>query len=87
MKELFAQDDRTISHGCIRLEDAQRLAAWMMERDPQTASNAPEQNVALPTPVPIYVTYLTAQAHDGQLSFVDDIYGRDARAMQVAALR
>ncbi len=87
VKELFAQDDRTISHGCIRLEDAQRLAAWMMERDPQTASNAPEQNVALPTPVPIYVTYLTAQAHDGQLSFVDDIYGRDARAMQVAALR
>jgi murein L,D-transpeptidase YcbB/YkuD len=40
--------------------------------------------VTLPTPVPIYVTYLTAQAHDGQLSFVDDIYGRD---QQIAALR
>ena len=87
VKELFAQDDRDLSHGCIRLQDAERLARWMLGRDPETASNAPEQNVALPTPVPIYVTYLTAQAQDGQLSFVDDIYGRDAQAMQVAALR
>ena len=87
MKDLFAQDDRTISHGCIRLEDAEKLARWMMERDPQAASKQPELNVALPTPVPIYVTYLTAQAHGGQLTFVDDIYGRDEQAMRMAALR
>ena len=85
MKDLFAQDDRTISHGCIRLEDAERLADWMLGRDPETASSAPEQNVQLPTPVPIYITYLTAQAHDGQLSFVDDIYGRDGQ--RIAALK
>ena len=76
-KALFAQDDRDLSHGCIRLEDAERLGRWMMGRDPESASDAPEQNVALPTPVPIYVTYLTAQVDGGQLSFVDDIYGRD----------
>jgi murein L,D-transpeptidase YcbB/YkuD len=87
MKDLFAQDDRTISHGCIRLEDAERLARWMMGRDPEADGKAPEQNVTLPTPVPIYVTYLTAQAHDGQLSFVDDIYGRDAQASRMAALK
>jgi len=55
-----------------------------MGKDPQVASRDPEQNVLLPTPVPIYVTYLTAQARNGQLSFVDDIYGRDT---EVAALR
>ncbi|HVU30830.1 MAG TPA: L,D-transpeptidase family protein [Sphingomicrobium sp.] len=87
VKELFAQSDRTLSHGCIRLEDAERLARWMMGREPRTDSSTPEQHVTLPTPVPIYVTYLTAQVHDGQLSFVDDIYGRDSQAMQVAALR
>jgi murein L,D-transpeptidase YcbB/YkuD len=87
VKELFAQDDRTISHGCIRLEDAQRLERWMLGGAAQTAASAPEQNVELPTPVPIYVTYLTAQAHDGQLSFVDDIYGRDTQAERMAALR
>lgn len=87
MKDLFAQDDRTVSHGCIRLEDAERLGRWMLGRDPTADSTAPEQNIPLPTPVPIYVTYLTAQAHDGQLSFVDDIYGRDAQVTaEVAAL-
>jgi len=83
VKGVFASDDRTISHGCIRLEDAQRLEQWMMDgSEPNTA--AAEQQVPLPTPVPIYVTYLTAQAHDGQLSYIDDIYGRDT---QVAALK
>jgi murein L,D-transpeptidase YcbB/YkuD len=83
-KELFAQDDRDLSHGCIRLQDAERLGRWLMGRDPQATSSDPEQNVLLPTPVPIYVTYLTAQVNNGQLSYVDDIYGRDS---EVAALR
>ncbi|MEO8176848.1 MAG: L,D-transpeptidase family protein, partial [Sphingomicrobium sp.] len=32
-KELFAADQRAISHGCVRLEDAPRLARWLMGRD------------------------------------------------------
>jgi murein L,D-transpeptidase YcbB/YkuD len=83
-KDLFASDDRTLSHGCIRLQDADRLGRWLMGRDPQAASTDPEQNVLLPSPVPIYVTYLTAQVDNGRLSFVDDIYGRDDR---IASLR
>jgi Uncharacterized protein conserved in bacteria len=86
-KALFNQDDRSLSHGCIRLEDAERLGRWLLGRDPQAASRDPELNVLLPAPVPIYLTYLTARVQDGQLSFVDDIYGRDARGEQVAALR
>lgn len=82
-KELFAQDDRDLSHGCIRLQDAERLGRWLMGREPQSASLQPEEHVLLPRPVPIYVTYLTAQVNNGQLSFVDDIYGRDS---EVAAL-
>jgi murein L,D-transpeptidase YcbB/YkuD len=59
-----------------------------MGREPTTASNQPEQHVLLPTPTPIYVTYVTAQANGGQLSFVDDVYGLDSqRLSQVAALR
>ena len=83
-KDVFAQDDRSLSHGCIRLQDAERLGRWLMQRDPQAASRDPEQNVLLPSPVPIYVTYLTAQVDDGRLVLLDDVYGRDA---QVAALR
>src|SRR6478672_4872395 len=82
-KDLFASDDRTLSHGCIRLQDAERLGRWLMGRDPQAASRDPEQNVLLPSPVPIYVTYLTAQVDNGRISFLDDAYGRDT---QIAAL-
>ena len=83
-KAVFASDDRSLSHGCIRLEDAERLGRWLMGREPQAASRDPEQNVLLPGPVPIYVTYLTAHVSNGQLTLLDDIYGRDT---QVAALR
>ena len=88
-KDLFVQDSRDLSNGCIRLEDAPRLGRWLLGREASTTSSAPEQHVLLPTPVPIYVTYLTAQGAGGQLSFVNDVYGRDAHsaASQVAALR
>ena len=84
-KTLFAQDDRDLSHGCIRLEDADRLGRWLMGRDPRADTREPEQNELLPTPTPIYVTYLTAQVKDGQLSYVDDIYRRDGSAVQQVA--
>ena len=80
-KEVFAEADRDLSHGCIRLSDAPRLARFLLGRDPRAADNGvAEQHVELPTPVPIYVTYLTAQVRDGQLAFVDDVYGRDSRS-------
>jgi murein L,D-transpeptidase YcbB/YkuD len=86
-KALFAQDDRTLSHGCVRLEDAERLGQWLLGRAPEARSSEPEQNVLLPQPVPIYMTYLTAYVEAGQLAFVDDTYGRDAPGQQIASLR
>jgi len=56
-KELFAQDARALSHGCVRLEDAQRLARWLLGKSPP-ADSAPEEHVLLPTPVPITISYL-----------------------------
>ena len=60
-KELFAQDDRSLSHGCVRLEDAERLARWLLGKDPPSAPT-PEQNVLLPKPVPITISYLDQHA-------------------------
>ena len=56
-----------------------RLGRWLLGREPEATSDEPELHVLLPTPVPIYLTYLTAQANNGQLSFVDDSYGRDGQ--------
>jgi murein L,D-transpeptidase YcbB/YkuD len=86
VKTAFNSDDRGLSHGCIRLEDAERLGTWLMGHDPDADANGtPEQHALLPSPVPIYVTYLTAQVRDGQLAFVDDIYGRDAQRLNQIA--
>ncbi len=58
-KELFAQDQRNLSHGCVRLEDAQKLATWLLGKDPPAAA-VPEEHVLLPKPVPITISYLDA---------------------------
>ena len=60
-KELFAQDQRNLSHGCVRLEDAQKLARWLLGRDPPAAA-VPEENVPIPKPVPITISYLDQHA-------------------------
>ena len=57
-KELFGEAERNISNGCVRLEDADRLARWLLGREPNLEAAAPEQQVALPSPVPIVITYL-----------------------------
>ena len=86
-KALFNEEQRTLSNGCVRLEDAPRLARWLMGTDPSAVAERPEQHVRLPRAVPIYITYLTAQPEGGSLTYVDDVYGRDAqRAAKTAAL-
>lgn len=74
---LFAQKQRTLSNGCIRLEDAKRLGLWLAGRDLSTESTAPEQHVQLPRGVPVYLTYITAMPQGSELAFLPDVYGRD----------
>jgi len=79
-KELFAQDDRWLSNGCVRLEDYRRFASWVFGEVPQ-ASTPREQHFDLPRPVPIYMTYLTVVPDGRGLVFRPDPYGFDALAM------
>jgi murein L,D-transpeptidase YcbB/YkuD len=73
----FARDDRRISSGCVRLEDAARLARWLFRGAPPVSSGAAEQRVDLPERVPVYITYLTAIPSRGRIVFQPDRYGRD----------
>ncbi len=79
-KALFAQSNRALSNGCIRLEDAKRLGRWLLGREPVASEGAREQHVSLPQGVPVYVTYLTAQPHIGEVALARDVYGWDARS-------
>ncbi len=76
-RNLFAKDDRHFSNGCVRLEDAQRLGRWFFGETPKAKSDAPEQHVPLPQPVPVYLTYLTAVPTAQGVQFLPDVYARD----------
>jgi murein L,D-transpeptidase YcbB/YkuD len=81
-RALFNEAQRTFSAGCVRVEDARRLARWLYGRDVlKTAAKTPEQRVDLPRPVPVYIVYLTAApAPAGGLTLHADAYGRDRAA-------
>jgi murein L,D-transpeptidase YcbB/YkuD len=77
-KEKIEEAARLASNGCVRLEDAPRLARWLFNGTAPKAQGArPEQKVALPTPVPIYLTYLTAVPSGTSITYFDDFYGKD----------
>jgi murein L,D-transpeptidase YcbB/YkuD len=86
-KEYFAKTVRTLSNGCIRLEDAKRLGTWLLSAPAVAPDAVPEHHVKLPEGVPVYVTYLTVAPDPmtGQLTTVNDVYGRDTRAVRVAS--
>jgi murein L,D-transpeptidase YcbB/YkuD len=79
-KELFAKDDRWVSNGCIRLEDYKRFATWVFGGVPR-ASTSREQTFEAPRPVPVFITYLTANARGNGVVFRPDPYGWDTLAM------
>ncbi len=87
-KELMVQDARLFSGGCVRLEDAPRLAKWLYGHSLKVARKGePEQHVDLDKPVPVYLAYLTAVPSGDQIVYLDDIYGRDRAQFALAGNR
>lgn len=76
-KTMFTTDDRWISNGCIRLQDAARLEKWAFG-DMPTPSGQPDQRVDVPNPIPVYITYFTVAPSADGVVFRPDRYHRDA---------
>jgi len=79
-KHMFAEDNRWISNGCIRLEDADRLLKWAFGKPP-VPSGQPEERVDVPDPVPVYITYFTAAPTKDGVAFRPDRYDRDEKLL------
>ena len=80
-KELFAESDRHLSNGCVRLEDYRRFATWVFGSEPPEIQSPLEQRFTLQRPIPVYMTYLTVAANEAGVTFRPDPYGFDALAM------
>ncbi|MCP5361725.1 MAG: L,D-transpeptidase family protein [Hyphomicrobiales bacterium] len=91
-QNLFSNEARAFSSGCIRVEDPLQMAYFVMEQNEgydrqkienmyngsdKEASQSPRR-VALSEPLKIHVMYLTAWIdEDGTVQFRDDVYSRD----------
>lgn len=86
-KNLFEEETRSFSHGCIRVSDPAGLALYMLQRQEddwdrdavQQLIDAGERKVVLLKPsLPIHITYQTAWVDKtGEIRFNTDLYGRD----------
>ena len=84
-KELLNEAARLFSGGCVRLEDAPRLAKWLYGGPLEIKTRKPEQPINLDQPIPVYLAYLTAVPRGNQIVFYDDIYGKDRSQLAAAA--
>jgi murein L,D-transpeptidase YcbB/YkuD len=84
-KEVLEEAARLQSNGCVRLEDAPRLARWLYGRPLKAQGAKPEQKVPLANPVPLYITYLTAVPSGSSIVYFDDFYGLDSRPRRLAS--
>ena len=87
MKDLFFKDERTFSHGCIRLQEPFQFAYSLLRKqevDPErkfqeVLQKEEETYINLSRKIPVYITYRTAFFDDfGQVHYRADVYGRDA---------
>ena len=94
-RSLFDKTERALSHGCIRVQNPERLVALFLENDKNT-SVLPEvlsamekydrKRVYLKYPFPIMVVYLTAEVKNGQLNTYKDLYNKDKALAKVLKL-
>ncbi len=98
--QLFDRTRRDFSHGCVRVQKPDELAAWVLDgqkdkdgqdwtvdKARQAMDSGPNNTqVNLKTPLPIVIFYVTAEVEeDGHVHFFDDIYGYDASMQKVLA--
>ena len=87
---LFQRQGRAFSHGCVRVEEPEVLAKYVLRgysewdepRILQAMHSGDERHVKLNEKIPVHITYFTAWVdQNGGLHFQPDIYGYDARQL------
>ena len=87
-QHLFGRATRTVSSGCVRVEDAQKLVDQLLfdateqerQRIEQIQASGKTRNVNLAKPIPVLLAYWTVEVDmDNRLRFRSDSYGHDEK--------
>ena len=93
-RQLFDEESRAFSHGCIRVEDPLSLAELVLggERSGWTAARIEaafgdkERAVFLPRPLPVHIEYFTEFVDEfGELQERPDVYGLSRKVEDILA--
>ncbi|RYE20642.1 MAG: L,D-transpeptidase [Sphingobacteriales bacterium] len=84
-KLAFNQTMRAVSHGCVRVQEPQKLAQALFGDGSKyqtivqkmNENNESPTDINLPNKVPVYLTYVTCWVGEGGLQFRPDVYGLD----------
>jgi len=93
----LGRPQRDLSHGCVRVERAAELAAWVLRDDPAwpeekvkaaMAEDGPPLVVQTPAQVQVLFVYGTATVDgSGHLYFYEDVYGNDESLQKALSTR
>lgn len=95
-QKLFDKTKRTLSSGCIRLENPVKMAKFVFGVDSkwtETAINAAidigkTQTIPLQKPVMVFIQYFTVGLDSlGKVQFLEDIYGQDKQILEALKAR
>jgi len=90
---LFSNAMRSLSHGCVRVQEWQELAFWIIRNDSGNPAGASaridsvknwlqskqKRSIVLRNKLPVFIRYITCEGKDGKVVFYDDVYGDDKR--------
>jgi murein L,D-transpeptidase YcbB/YkuD len=93
---LFAQTNRSLSHGCVRVQDWEKLAYSIVRYDykgyvaPSPVEDSmttwlqrkEKHSIPVRNRLPVYIRYFTAEGKGDRIVFYDDIYGEDKLLQQ-----
>jgi murein L,D-transpeptidase YcbB/YkuD len=95
-KNLFGEDFRFASSGCMRVQNVRELVYWILQESPgwsrpeidEVIKSGERKDAKVAKAVPLYWVYVTAWATpDGVVQFRDDIYNRDGFGGQANAVK
>jgi murein L,D-transpeptidase YcbB/YkuD len=93
----FNSDVRALSHGCVRTQHIVDLATellgddggeWTPEKIQAQLASGKTKQANFVKPLPVYIVYFSSAAlNDGRIVQYNDLYNRDAKAMQALGMK